>query len=114
MCEPVADSDIVLVPSTVDEPFGNTAVEAMLAQRPLVVSRTSGLREAAAGYANARFVTPDDPAALADAVEEIIAAWPKVRETIAADRELAIRRHDPALYRRAIAAWCRPNPAESQ
>lgn len=112
--EPVADSDIVLVPSTVDEPFGNTAVEAMLAQRPLVVSRTSGLREAAAGYANARFVTPDDPAALADAVEEIIAAWPRVRETIAADRKLAIRRHDPALYRRAIAAWCRPNPAESQ
>jgi len=109
----IAAAQAVLVPSRV-EPFGNTAVEAMLAQRPLVVSRTSGLREAAAGYANARFVTPDDPAALADAVEEIIAAWPKVRETIAADREMAIRRHDPALYRRAIAAWCRPNPAESQ
>lgn len=110
--EQVAQSDIVLVPSIVDEPFGNTAVEAMLAQRPLVVSQTSGLREAAAGYRTARFVTPDDPAAMADAVQELLATWPEVRERISADRELAIRRHDPARYRRALAAWCRPNPPE--
>jgi len=110
--EQVAHSDIVLVPSTVDEPFGNTAVEAMLAQRPLVVSQTSGLREAAAGYQTARFVTPDDPAALADAVQDLLATWPDVRGRISADRELAIQRHDPARYRRALAAWCRPNPPE--
>lgn len=110
--ERVADSDIVLVPSTVDEPFGNTAVEAMLAQRPLVVSKTSGLREAAAGYRSARFVTPDDPQALADAVEDLLANWPDVRDNISTDRELAISRHDPARYRRALAAWCRPNPPE--
>jgi Glycosyltransferase len=111
--ERVAQSDVVLVPSTVDEPFGNTAVEAMLAQRPLVVSQTSGLREAAAGYRNARFVPADDPAALAEAVVELLAEWSQVRETISADRELAIRRHDPARYRRALAAWCRPNPGEN-
>lgn len=40
----LAASDVVIVPSRV-EPFGNTAVEALLAQRPLVASDTQGLRE---------------------------------------------------------------------
>ncbi len=57
----LAASDVVLVPSTVDEPFGNTAVEAMLALRPLVVSDTSGLRRPRTATATARLVTPDDP-----------------------------------------------------
>ncbi|HKY16388.1 MAG TPA: glycosyltransferase, partial [Microthrixaceae bacterium] len=34
----VAAADIVVVPSVADEPFGNTAVEAVLAARPVVVS----------------------------------------------------------------------------
>jgi glycosyltransferase involved in cell wall biosynthesis len=74
----LADCDVVLVPSTVDEPFGNTAVEAVLAARPLVVSRTSGLREAADGFASARFVEPADPQALADAVADVVARGAEV------------------------------------
>ena len=42
-------ADIVVIPSTAGEPFGNTAVEAALAARPLVVSDSSGLLEATNG-----------------------------------------------------------------
>ena len=98
----VARSDIVIVPSVVDEPFGNTAVEAMLAERPLVVSATSGLLEAADGYATARQVTPDDPQAIADAVAELADDWGAVIAQVGADRKLAISRHAPGVYRRRV------------
>ena len=42
-------ADILLVPSRVDEPFGNTAVEGALAARPVVATATSGLLEATDG-----------------------------------------------------------------
>lgn len=100
----LAASDIVLVPSTVDEPFGNTAVEAMLALRPLVVSDTSGLREAAAGYASARMVVPDDPEAIVSAVRELAGDWPAVIADSAADRQVAIDRHAPQAYQQAFTA----------
>jgi glycosyltransferase involved in cell wall biosynthesis len=98
----MAAADIICVPSTVDEPFGNTAVEAMLAQRPLIVSDTSGLKEAAGGFASARFVRPDDPAAIVVAVQDMIAHWPDLCAVVAEDRRLAIARYDPAVYRLAI------------
>lgn len=100
----MADADIVLVPSTIDEPFGNTAVEAMLAQRALVVSATSGLLEAAAGYASARSVPPSDPEAIADAVDDLLRRWPEVVAAVGADRELAVQRHAPQRYRDDLAA----------
>lgn len=95
--------DIVLVPSTVDEPFGNTAVEAMLAQRPLVVSATTGLLEAASGYASARQVPPSDSEAIADAVADLVDDWSGVITQVVADRDLATSRHSPAVYRRQLA-----------
>lgn len=95
-------TDIVCVPSIVDEPFGNTAVEAMLAGRPLVVSDTSGLKEAADGFETVRFVTPDDPVAIADAVQSFMAAWPTVVDHVAGDREQAERRHAPSAYAEAL------------
>lgn len=98
----MASADIVLVPSTIDEPFGNTAVEAILAGRPLVVSDTSGLKEAAQGYACARFVAPEDPAALAGAVQSLLGDWDAVRGSIDADRRMAVERHSPATYRRTL------------
>lgn len=100
----LAACDIVLVPSTVDEPFGNTAVEAMLALRPLVVSATSGLREAAAGYSTARLVHADDSDAIITGVRELVSSWESVLEGTASDRELAIARHAPAVYQRSLVA----------
>ncbi|MGY1750495.1 glycosyltransferase [Modestobacter sp. SYSU DS0511] len=99
----VAGTDVVLVPSVVDEPFGNTAVEAVLAARPLVVSATSGLREAAAGYRSAQAVPPGEPLLWADAVQRIAADWPAVRRLAAEDAATAAQRHSPARYRRRLA-----------
>ncbi|MBD7919262.1 glycosyltransferase family 4 protein [Cellulomonas sp. Sa3CUA2] len=98
----LADADVVLVPSVVDEPFGNTAVEAILAARPLVVSATSGLLEAAAGYASAQQVPPGDPEALADAVRRVRKEWDRLRADALADAALARERHAREEYRRRI------------
>jgi glycosyltransferase involved in cell wall biosynthesis len=95
----LARADVVLVPSVVDEPFGNTAVEAVLAARPLVVSDSSGLREAAEGYDSARAVVPNQPGAWADAVQGLIGDWPTVRRQAVADARRARLRHDPEVYR---------------
>ena len=95
-------SHIVLVPSTVDEPFGNTAVEAMLAQRPLVVSRTSGLKEASDGFESARLVEPGDPCEIADAVQGLLEDWPAVRGQTARDRASAVARYAPEVYQQRL------------
>lgn len=60
-------ADAVVVPSRA-EPFGNTAVEAMHAARPLVASRVQGLAEVVADQRTGLLVEPDDAAALARAL----------------------------------------------
>ncbi|GIG19679.1 glycosyl transferase [Cellulomonas chitinilytica] len=67
----LAASDVVLVPSRV-EPFGNTAVEALLARRPVVASRTQGLAEVVRDGDTGLLVPPDDPRALAEAVATLL------------------------------------------
>ncbi|MGY1814257.1 glycosyltransferase family 4 protein [Blastococcus sp. SYSU D00820] len=94
----LAAADVVLVPSVGDESFGNTAVEAVLAARPLVVSAHSGLREAAEGYAGAQAVDPGDVPAWADAVARVAAEWPRFRAAATADAAAARRRSSPERY----------------
>ncbi|EPD86088.1 hypothetical protein HMPREF1529_00691 [Microbacterium sp. oral taxon 186 str. F0373] len=96
-------ADILLVPSIVDEPFGNTAVEGVLAQRPVVASDTSGLREAAGGYASTRLVTPDDPRALADAVAGFCDQWAAVATATGRSAAEADERHHTDRYRSSVA-----------
>ncbi|WP_082487340.1 glycosyltransferase family 4 protein [Leifsonia sp. Root112D2] len=100
----LSDCDVVVVPSRLDEPFGNTAVEAILGARPAVTSNTSGLREAAGGYRSSVLISPSDPSALADALQSISDDWPTVREKAWLDRAQAVARHSPERYRRRIAA----------
>lgn len=97
-------ADVALVPSRLDEPFGNTAVEAVLARVPLVVTDTSGLREAAAGYRSVERVAPDDPAALADGVERLVGRWPELAADTSLDLADARERHSPAAYHRSLRA----------
>ncbi|MGY2085983.1 glycosyltransferase [Blastococcus sp. SYSU DS0539] len=99
----LADADVVLVPSVLDESFGNAAVEAVLAARPVVVSALAGLREATAGYGSARVAPPGSPAAWADAVQGVVADWPHLREAALADAAEARRRHHPRHYRDRLA-----------
>lgn len=83
--EDLAGNDIVVIPSTVDEPFGNTAVEAALAARPAVVSRVGGLPEAAGRSRSAVLVRPDDAAELAAAVGSIVDDWARYAALAATD-----------------------------
>jgi len=94
----LAGADVVLVPSVREEPFGNTAVEAVLAARPLVVSDHSGLLEAAGGYACVQAVDPAEPAAWADAIERVADNWAKYRAAAVEDAREARSRHAPSRY----------------
>lgn len=98
----VAACDVLVVPSVVDEPFGNTAVEGVLSARPVVASATSGLLEATAGYRSAQTVTPDDPDALARAVADVVQQWPAYRANAWDDATTATTRHAPQGYRSAV------------
>lgn len=98
----LADSDIMVVPSRTDESFGNTAVEAVLAGRPVIVSDLAGLREAVDGYPTARVVPPGDAAAVADAVEELIGRWSDIRRESPEAAATASSRHSLAGYHSQI------------
>lgn len=100
----VARADVLVVPSRLDEPFGNTAVEGVLALRPVIASDTSGLREAAGSYGTAILVAPDDVAALADALERVASEWKTIRDALGPAAAQARRRHAPETYRREIVA----------
>jgi glycosyltransferase involved in cell wall biosynthesis len=95
----LAAADVLLVPSRVDEPFGNTAIEGLLAARPVVATRTSGLLEATEGNPAARLTEPGDPAALAESITEIVADWSGVRERAVAGAAAAAERFSTATYR---------------
>lgn len=99
----LAHCDVLVVPSRMEEGFGNTAVEGALAARPVVVSDTSGLREASAGFRSMQRVVPGDAAALRDALGAVIDDWSGFRALAADDRIVAAGRHDPARYRTSIA-----------
>jgi glycosyltransferase involved in cell wall biosynthesis len=91
-------TDVAIVPSSFDEPFGNTAVEAILSARPLIVSDTSGLREAAAGYESAQLVPPGDVDAFAHAIARVSEQWGQFRLAAVRDAEQAAARHSTGTY----------------
>ena len=91
-------ADAVVVPSRA-EPFGNTAVEAMHAARPLVASRVQGLAEVVTDSATGLLVPADDAQALADALGSL-AADPDLAARLAAQGEReAAERFSVAGYR---------------
>ncbi|GAB79029.1 Glycosyltransferase involved in cell wall bisynthesis [Austwickia chelonae] len=98
----LAACDIALVPSVMAEPFGNTAVEAVLAQRPVVVSNIGGLPEAVSGIDSADLARAGDALALAEAVRRVIDAWPQMIDRAAAARDRALIRFAPESYRASV------------
>lgn len=98
----LAAADIAVVPSSSAEPFGNVAVEALLAERPVVVSAVGGLPEAVSGFAAAVTVPADDPAALASAVEQITTRWSEYRAAAVRDRTEAATRYASDAYARHL------------
>lgn len=96
------ESDVVVVPSTLPEPFGNTAVESRLAGRPVIVSALGGLPEAIEGGHAGVAVTPGDPQALAEAVLALVADWPRVASISRHDQADARCRFAPERYRHEV------------
>lgn len=100
---PVLDeADAVVVPSRV-EPFGNTAVEAMHAARPLVASRVQGLAEVITDGVTGLLVEPGSPRTLADALLSLAADPPRAHSLARAGRQEAAERFGVERYRAAMA-----------
>ena len=99
----LADSDVVLVPSRV-EPFGNTAVEAMLARRPVVASRVQGLAEVVTDGTTGVLVPHENPAALAAAIADLVDDPERAHRLAEAARADALERFSVATYRARILA----------
>ena len=97
-------ADVVLVPSVAEESFGNTAVEAVLAARPVVVSNSSGLREAVAGYRSAQAVAPGRTTDWADAVQRVADDWPTFLAAAGVDAREAAARHARTGFRERLVA----------
>jgi glycosyltransferase involved in cell wall biosynthesis len=74
----------------------------VLAARPTLVSGLDGLREAVRGYGCAVVVPPGRAAEWADAVQRVVADWPRYRAAAAADAALAAERHAPERYRSTL------------
>ncbi|MGM1029618.1 MAG: glycosyltransferase [Actinomycetota bacterium] len=98
----LAAADVLVVPSREDESFGNTAVEGILARRPVVASDLPGLREAVGDYPSARLVPPGDAPALARALQELAGSWDRVVGSLAESTDAATARHRPSAYREQI------------
>lgn len=96
-------ADVVLVPSRL-EPFGNVAVEAMHACRPVVASAVQGLREVVTDGVTGVLVTPDDPQALADAVRGLLDDPERAARLAAAGHADAAARFSVERYRTRLAA----------
>ena len=74
----------------------------MLAGRPVVVSAIGGLAEAIDGFASAIPVVPDDPLALADALQRITLHWPTFRRAATRFAPIAAARYSTEVYRRTV------------
>ena len=98
----LAESDIAVVPATEDESFGNTAAEASLAARPVVVSDIGGLKEATSESLAAVLVTPGDAAELAAAIERIAADWPHYCRFARDDADRVAARFSAEIYGRQL------------
>lgn len=97
----LADADIVIVPSY-GESFGNAAAEALLAERPVVASAVQGLLEVVRADEDGVLVPPGDPAAIASAVQQMLAGWPATRRRAAEARAAAESRFSVDRYHREI------------
>lgn len=82
IAELIADLDVLVLPSTVPEPFGLSVVEALASGVPVVATAAGGPLEilGASPAAAGRLIPPGDPARLAEAVGELLPLGPSSAE----------------------------------
>ncbi len=101
--EHLAAGDVAVVPSRLDESFGNVVIEALLAKRPVVVADHTGLREAASGFSTVVLVPTDDPDAIADGLERVHDDWESYRVRAQTDAARADELYDPQRFQERLA-----------
>lgn len=74
------DADIVVVPSTLPEPFGRVAIEGMAFGCAVIAADHGGLSEIVVGDKTGRLIPPNDPQALAEALQCYLNALDLARE----------------------------------
>jgi glycosyltransferase involved in cell wall biosynthesis len=100
-------SDVVVVPSTSPEPFGNVAVEAMSAARPVIASAHGGIVEIVQDGVTGLLVTPRDAAALATALSSLIHDRPRAAAMGRAGYRRFTATFTEAAYRAGLGAILR-------
>jgi glycosyltransferase involved in cell wall biosynthesis len=98
----LAAAHIVLVPSRA-EPFGNAAVEAQLARRPVIASDIQGLTEIIQSEHSGLLVPADDPRALAEAIGRLLDDPALAGRLADNGRAQAVARFSVERYRTEIA-----------
>jgi glycosyltransferase involved in cell wall biosynthesis len=88
----LAAADAFVLPSR-SEAFPNGAIEAMAAGLPVVASATGGLLDLIDDGRTGLLVRPDDPAALAQAIEALIVSPARASALAAAARDEIARRY---------------------
>jgi glycosyltransferase involved in cell wall biosynthesis len=99
----LADADLVLVPSRV-EPFGNAAVEGLLARRPVIASGVQGLAEVIVADRTGLLVEPGDATALATAIGALLDDPVRASELATAGHADAEERFSLSRYRAQVVA----------
>lgn len=88
----LADADVFVLPSR-SEAFPNGAIEAMASGLPVVASRVGGLLDLIEDDRTGLLVSPDDPLALADAIESLILSPTRAAMLGTAAREEVTQRY---------------------
>jgi len=84
------EASVVVMPSRWEEPFGLVALEAQIAGRPIVASNVGGVPEFVVDGVTGLLVPKEDPAALARAIERVLAEPELARTITQAARAAAI------------------------
>jgi glycosyltransferase involved in cell wall biosynthesis len=95
--------DLFVLPS-LNEGMGRALVEAMAAGRPVIASRVGGVPAIVHDRQNGLLVPPGDPAALANAIEELLRRPDWARELGAAGRKTIDLRFGAREMVRAVEA----------
>ena len=88
-----AEMHVVVLPSRLDS-FPLVPCEAMVAGRPVIVTRVGGLPEAIEDGVHGIIVEPDDPVTLGDAIARFVDEPERIRAMGSAARDYARRRYD--------------------
>jgi glycosyltransferase involved in cell wall biosynthesis len=95
LADALAAADVVVNPARSSESFGRVACEALVAGRPVVATRVGAIPEVLRDGETALLVSPDDPSALAAAIERILGDPELASRLARSGREDVLKRFSP-------------------